>query len=144
MKKTLKVLLFVALMATMLVILTGCGNKLVATKTTESSDMNGNPVKYDEKIEVSFKKDKINKVKMTYTFENKDKAKEYVDQYNAMIKLAKSFGSEVSLPEMKQSGKSASMELDAKAFAEMASEEEAKMSKDDLKKALEADGYKVK
>ena len=106
--------------------------------------MNGNPIKYDEKIEVSFKKDKINKVKMTYTFENKDKAKSYVEQYNAMIQLAKSFGSEVSLPEMKQSGKSATLQLDAKAFAQFADEEEANMSKDDLKKALEADGYKVK
>ena len=144
MKKTLKVLLLVALLSTILFALTGCGNKLVATKTTESSDMNGNAIKYDEKIEISFKKDKINKVKMTYTFENKDKAKSYVDQFNAMIQLAKSFGSEVSLPEMKQSGKSASLELNAKAFAEFASEEEAGMSKEDLKKELEAEGYKVK
>lgn len=145
MKKTLKILLFVALLATMLFALTGCGNKLVATKTTETQDMNGETLKYDEQIEVSFKKDKVNKVKMTYTFDSKDQAKKYVDMYNAMIQLAKSFGGdEVSLPEAKQSGKKVVMNFDAKAYAEFADEDETDISKDELKETLEEEGYKVK
>lgn len=145
MKKTLKVLLFVALIATMLFALTGCGSKLVATKTTETEDMNGEAMKYDEKIEVSFKKDKVNKVKMTYTFDNKDQAKKYVDMYNALVQLSKSMGGdEVQLPEAKQSGKSVVMTFDAKAYAEFADDDEADMTRDEIKKTLEEQGYTVK
>lgn len=146
MKKTLKVLLVVAFLLAVLVGLTGCGNKLTATK---ESDIEGQKVK--EKIEVSFKKDKVSKVKMTYTFDDKDTAKKYVDEYNesmkALVELAKSFGSEEeipSMPEMKLSGKSAVMELDAKEYAEMASEDSEELTKDAIKEALEKEGYTVK
>ena len=45
MKKTLKILAVVAFVLAVLFILTGCGNKLVATKDTEDDN-----VKYKEKI----------------------------------------------------------------------------------------------
>ena len=58
MKKTLKILLLVAFMSLVLFALTGCGNKLVATRETEEMGM-----KMKEEVEISFKGDKVNKVK---------------------------------------------------------------------------------
>ena len=69
MKKTLKLLAVVALLLIMLVGLTGCGNKIVATK--ESEEMG---VTYEEKLEIKLKKDKIDTVKVTMTFDDKDTA----------------------------------------------------------------------
>ena len=67
MKKTLKGLLVAIFMLVILLALTGCGDKLVATRETEEAGMS-----FEEKIEVSFKDDKVNKVKMIYTFDDKE------------------------------------------------------------------------
>ena len=61
MKKTLKILAVVAFVLAVLFILTGCGNKLVATKNTENDESPS------EKIEITFKKDKPDKIKATFT-----------------------------------------------------------------------------
>ena len=100
-----------------------------------------------EKIEISFKKDKVNKVKMTYTFDNKDDAKKFVDSYNALIALASAFTSgdeKISLPTIEQKGKKTTIEMDAKMYAEMSGETEAGMTKEEVKASLEKQGYKVK
>jgi len=97
--------------------------------------------------EISFKDDKVNKVKMTYTFDNKDDAKKFVDSYNAILSLANAFASgdeKVSLPTMEQKGKKAIMEMDAKMYSEMGGDTEAGMTKDEVKASLEEEGYKVK
>ena len=53
--------------------------------------------------------------------------------------------SKINIPKLTQKGKKAIMELDAKTFAEMAgNEEEVNMTKEELRKSLEEDGYKVK
>ena len=89
-----------------------------------------------KKIEISFKDDKVNKVKMTYTFDNKDDTKKFVDSYNAILSSKCFFASEdekVSLPTMEQKGKKAIMEMDAKMYSEMSGETEAGMTKDEVK-----------
>ena len=61
MKKTLKITALLMIVAIMLLSLAGCGkDKIVATKSTsEENSMFG---AYDEKIEVTFKKEKVDKI----------------------------------------------------------------------------------
>lgn len=135
MKKTLKIMLVVAFLAIALFALTGCGNKLVATRESEEMGM-----KMEEKVEISFKNDKVNKVKMTYTFDNKDTA----ESMKSLLSLGLTMSGETSEGfEIKQSGKKVIIELDSKAYASMESEYEG-LSKEELKEQLEEDGYKVK
>lgn len=146
MKKTLKIVLLAAVMLLAVLTLTGCGNKLVATKDVEETS---STPKHKEEVEVSFKNDKVDKVKMTFIFENDDTAKKYVDEYNAMIQVLKSFAGEeegkVNLPTLTQSGKKATMELDAKTFAELSEDEKIEsMTREEIKKSLEDEGYTVK
>ena len=144
MKKTLKIIVLIAIMLVAVLALTGCGNKLVATKDVEGTSTEP---KHSEKIEISFKNDKVNKVKMTYTSDNKDDAKKFVDSYNAILSLANAFASgdeSISLPTMEQKGKKAIMEMDAKMYSGMSGETEAGMTKDEVKASLEEEGYKVK
>ncbi len=140
MKKTLKILALIAILLVAVLALTGCGNKLIATKDVEATS---SAPKHSEKIEMSFKDDKVNKVKMTYIFDNKDDAKEFADSYNALLSLASAFTSEdeeISLPTMEQKGKKAIMEVDSEMYSEMGGD----MTKDDFKASLEEEGYNVK
>lgn len=139
MNKTIKALLMVAVIIVALFALTGCGDKLVATKTTEEEGLTGEVVKYEEKIEIKFKDDKVNSVKMTFKFEDKEQA----ETMKSMFDLMTAMMDEDLAMEVKQSGKKLTIELDAEAYSEM-SGEETNMSKDDIKKSLEEDGYKVK
>ena len=143
--KKLKLMVGALVVMMMGATLTGCGgNKLVATKEVEATE---ETAKHTEEIEVSFKNDKIDNVKMTFIFENADTAKKYVDDYNAMIEMLQKLDEEskTNIPKLTQKGKKAIMELDAKTFAEMAgNEEEVNMTKEELRKSLEEDGYKVK
>ena len=70
MKKTIKSSALLLVIAMILFTLTGCmGNKLVATKSNEDS-MFG---KYEEKVEISFKDDKADKITITTEYEEKEK-----------------------------------------------------------------------
>lgn len=134
MKKTLKALLLVAFMLVTLLALTGCGDKLVATRETEEMG-----VKMEEEIEVSFKDDKVNKVKMTYTFDSKEQA----EAMESLLSLGMSMNEETANLDIKQSGKKLIMEADAEAYAEMAGDD-IDISKDELREQLEEQGYEVK
>ena len=160
MKKTLKILLLVALLIGTLVLLTGCGkdnnakteagnaDKLIATKTTQSEDMEGNEITYEENVEVSFKNDKVDTVKMTYIFDNEETANQYVAAYNAIFEFAKAFQEEgeeeLNLPEFKQDGNKATMELNAAEYEEFSESEDEEMTKEAIRKSLEEEGYTVK
>ncbi len=134
MKKTLKSLLLVSFMLVILLALTGCGDKLVATRETEEMG-----VKMEEEIEVSFKDDKVNKVKMTYTFDSKEQA----EAMKSLLSLGMSMNEETANFDIKQSGKKIIMEADAKAYAEMAGDD-VDISKDELREQFEDQGYTVK
>lgn len=139
MKKTLKVLLLVAFMAVVLFTLTGCGNKLVATRETDDAEMGT----IKEKYEYTFKKDKMDSVKATFTFEDKEKAEKAEEQLNGVKALAEAFAEEDFEMEIKRSGKKVTMEIDASTFANMEGED-ADVSIDELREELEEEGYKVK
>ncbi len=134
MKKTLKALLLVAFMLVTLLALTGCGDKLVATRETEEMG-----IKMEEEIEVSFKDDKVNKVKMTYTFDSKEQA----ESMESLFTLGMSMSGETTNLDIKQSGKKLIIEADAEAYAELAGED-VDISKDELREQLEEAGYTVK
>lgn len=134
MKKTLKALLLVAFMLVTLLALTGCGDKLVATRETEEMGM-----KMEEEIEVSFKDDKVNKVKMTYTFDSKEQA----EAMKSLFTLGMSMNGETTNLDIKQKGKKLTIEADAEAYAELAGED-VDISKDELREQLEEEGYTVK
>ena len=144
MKKTLKMLLLVAIIFVSVLALTGCGNKLIATKEFEATETTP---KHKEETVISFKNDKISSVKMTFTFDNKDETKKYVEEYNAMVQLFKTFSEEenLNLPELKQNGKKATMTLDAKTYAEILDNAEyANKTREEIKETLEKEGYTVK
>lgn len=134
MKKTLKIMLVVAFLSIALFALTGCGNKLVATRESEEMGM-----KMKEKVEISFKNDKVNKVKMTYTFDDKDTA----ESMKSLFSLGFTMSGSSDGVKIKQSGKKVIIKLDGEAYADMESEYE-DLSKDELKEELEEDGYTVK
>ena len=134
MKKTLKSLLLVAFMLVTLLALPGCGDKLVATRETEEMG-----VKMEEEIEVSFKDDKVNKVKMTYTFDSKEQA----EAMKSLFSLGMSMNGETTNLDIKQKGKKLTIEADAEAYAELAGED-VDISKDELREQLEEEGYTVK
>lgn len=139
MKKSLKILAVVAFLFVILVSLTGCGNKIVATKETTEDG-----ITYKEKVEIKLKDEKVDTIKMTMTFEDKDtaeKMKEKLDQGIAMLKM---MGMDSSGIEIEGKGKKIIMNLDANAFATMGGVEITETSKDDIKKSLEEEGYKVK
>ena len=137
MKKTIKSLLLLSIMAIILLALTGCGgNKLVATKSSDGDDIFG---KYEEKIEISFKDDKANEIVWTMEFEEEENAEtlaEFFDEYQ----------DEMEGLEVKQKGKKVILTMDSKAFAEQEglSEDDNSLSREEIKKSLEEDGYEVK
>lgn len=133
MKRTVKSALLLAVLAVILFALTGCGNKLVATKT-ESDSMFG---EYKETVEVSFKNDKADKIKMTMEFEDEDKAKSLAELYELAA------GSIDGL-EVEQKGKKVTITMDPDTFAEEEGLDEDELTKESIKKALEEAGYTVK
>ena len=139
MKKTLKLLAVVAVLLVMLIALTGCGNKIVATRETEDGG-----VSYEEKLEIKLKDDKINNVKVTMTFEDKETAEKMKVQLDAAMAMITAFSGGDSGMEIKQESKKIIIELDAEQYADMYGAEIEEISKDELKAQLEEEGYKVK
>lgn len=134
MKKTLKALIVVVFMSLMLLILTGCGNKLVASRKTETQGLN-----LEEKLEVKFKDDKVESAEWTYILENKDLAKTMADLFNISLEAAE----EELKYEVSQNEKEVKLKLDSAAFARLLGEENG-LNKDELKDVLEKMEYEVK
>ena len=135
----MKILAVVAFLFVILVSLTGCGNKIVATKETTEEG-----ITYKEKVEIKLKDDKVDTVKMTMTFEDKDTAEKMKDQLDQGIAMLKMMGMDSEGIEIEGKGKKITMKLDAKAFSALSEVEMEEVSKDAIKKDLEEAGYKVK
>lgn len=133
MKKTLKISALLAIIAIMLVSLTGCfKNKIVATKHVDADkSMVG---AYDEKIEITFKKDKADKIVWTMEFDAEDKAEKMSSLYKEFIKEA----------DVDQKGKKIVITIKTKDFADQNDMKEEDLTKDNLVKKLEDQGYTVK
>lgn len=140
MKKTLKIGALILALATLLVLLTGCGgDKLVATKTTEDDGMGLG--KYEETVEIKFKDDKVTEITMTSEFEKEESAQGMAAIFNMGVSMA---GEKMEGFEVEQKGKKVIIRMDAKLFAEQEGISEEGMTKEAMKKALEEDGYTVK
>lgn len=140
MKKTFKIGALLIVMAILLVLLTGCGaDKIVATKTTEDQGMGLG--KYEETVEIEFKNDKVNEIKMICEFEKKEAAESMAAIFNLGASMA---GEELEGFSVEQTGKKVIIKMDAKMFAEQEGMQADEMTKEALKKSLEEDGYTVK
>lgn len=136
MKKTAKGALLVLIMGLLLIALTGCGgDKLVATKSSDDDFMG----KYDEKIEISFKDDKATDIVWTMEYESKEKA----ESIAAIFKLANSSNSDSKM-DVEQNDKKVIIKMDAETFASEEGMDDNSLSKKEMKKSLEDDGYTVK
>lgn len=139
MKKVAKSAALLAIMAIALVLLTGCGgNKLVATKTTEDASLGT----YKEEIVMTFKDDKVNEIEMSMEFDDEDKAKAMKSSWDMITAMS----DEESLEGMKveQKGKKVTIKMDAKAYEGTSGVSDESMTKEELKKSFEEEGYEVK
>lgn len=136
MKKTVKSPLLLVFMAVMLFALTGCGNnKLIATKSTSAEDsMSG---ACEEKIEVTFKKDKAEKIVWTMEFEDESNA-------STMAGLYKLASSEIGDIEIEQDGKKVILTMDSNVFAKSSDLKEDDLTRESITKTLEDEGYTIK
>lgn len=139
MRKTLKFLLVAVLLLSALLLLTGCGNKIVATKETEDDELGT----IQEKLEYKFKDDEVESIKMTYTFEDKETAEDAKKEFDQAMALVSAFSETEIDFEVEQKGKKIVMELDTKTFEVMEGKIET-VDKEELKEQLEEQGYKVK
>lgn len=136
MKKTAKSIILALVMGLLLIALTGCGaNKLVATKSSDDEFMG----KYEEKIEISFKDDKADQIVWTMEFEDEDKA----ESVASIFKLANNSDEDTKI-DVEQKGKKVTLKMDAKSFASEEDMDDNSLSKEEMKKSLEDEGYTVK
>lgn len=140
MKKVLKSVALLLIIGMVLVLLTGCGgDKLIATKTTEDDSMGLG--KYEEKIEVKFKDDKVSEMTMTAEFEKEESAKSMAAIFNLGATMSEE---EMEGFKVEQEGKKVVIKMDAKTFAKQEDLSDEEMTKEAIKKSLEEDGYTVK
>lgn len=136
MKKTAKSIVLALVIGLLLIALTGCGaNKLVATKSSDDEFMG----KYEEKIEISFKDDKADQIVWTMEFEDEDKA----ESVASIFKLANNSDEDTKI-DVEQKGKKVTLKMDAKSFASEEDMDDNSLSKEEMKKSLEDEGYTVK
>ncbi len=129
MKKLLKITSLIAVVAMLLLALTGCGgNKIVGTMEEDGNK---------SKIEMSFdKNDKLTKMVMTYEFKDKDAAKE---MYDSSKEEAKDSGIKV-----KKSGKKVTITMKANDFSKKFGVEADQLDKDTMKQFAKFMGYEIK
>ena len=136
MKNKAKSIVLALVMELLLIALTGCGaNKLVATKSSDDEFMG----KYEEKIEISFKNDKADQIVWTMEFEDEDKA----ESVASIFKLASNSDEDTKI-DVEQKGKKVTLKMDAKSFASEEDMDDNSLSKEEMKKSLEDEGYTVK
>lgn len=127
MKKLLKITGLLAVVAMLLLALTGCGgNKLVGTLKEDD---------YKGKVEATFDKDdKLKKMVITMTYKDTDDAKDSYDDAKETFESGK----------VKRSGKKVTVTFNAKDFAEMSNQDEDDIDKNLIKKFIETMGFEIK
>ena len=127
MKKMLKIASLLAVVAMLLLTLTGCGgNKLVGT-------MEENGLK--STAEASFNKDdKLTKLVITYTYDSANDAK---DAYKSLKEDSEGY-------KVKRSGKKVTMTIKANDFAKQTGAKEDELTKDNMESLLKFMGYEIK
>lgn len=126
MKKSLKMISIVLLCGMMLIALTGCGNKIKATREEDE---------VKETLELTLKGDKVIKQKMTMEFENKEDAEELYEFITEGLDEEDDDETEIKLK-----GKKIIMSVKG----DLAEEQYEDMSKEEIIEYLEDSDYKVK
>jgi len=130
MKKTLRYIYLLAIIAIILITLTACGgDKLVATKTSEAEGAISK-----ETWEISFKNNEPTEIKAIFEFDDPEMATAYYE------------AAEMIMPEasnVTKDGNKLSFTVSPESFEDFGDAISGK-TKDDIKKQLEADGYTVK
>ena len=128
MKKLLKITSLIAVVAMLLLALTGCGgNKIVGTMEEDGNK---------SKVVATFdKNDNLKKLEITYEYKNADDAKEAYEE----MKKEDAEGYKI-----KKSGKKVTVKMDAKSFAKQTGADEERLTKDNMKELIKFMGYEVK
>lgn len=135
MKKIFKHLILITILICTIILLTGCGNRLIATKETEDNGMKVK-IEYDMK----FKKDIVDTIKMTSTYENEEDAETIYKSYEFINSFAENEEEKINV--QKEENKII-ITLTSKQFQEL-EEEEIGLTKDEIKKSLEKEGFQIK
>ena len=130
MKKTIKQFILILIMFFLVLTLSGCGNKLIATKKED-----GTTIKY----EIKFNKNKVSNVKMTAEYESQEYADEEYQTFELINSLA---SSEEDKLKFKKEGKTVIMVLTGSQYAAIGGTEE--LTKEKIKQTLEEEGFTVK
>lgn len=141
MKKTLQRIGYVVILAVILLALTGCGNKIVATKQVDDLG-----VKYEETIEIGIKKDKVSSMKYVWKFEDESAAQEMkktLDEVVAGNGAMEALTGESLDTKVEQKGKKITVTFSSDKFG-TDSLDLSDGKKEELIKSLEDSGYKVK
>ena len=131
MKKSVKIGILLAIIALAIIVLVGCGSKLVATRSSEETE---------ETYEVKFKGNNISEVKITYDCHDTEVADVLYGIYNG------EFGDPVDgmKAERKENKIIVTMNQDAFITVYTTSDGKPDTSKEGVRKLLEDSGYSVK
>lgn len=135
MNKILKLCALGIFMLMALILLTGCGDKVKAT-ITEEDVMFG---EYGIDVQISFKDDKINKVKMTYELEDENKAAALVGFGN----LALGYCEEGAEAEYEQKKNKVTIRCNAEGFYQLYDEDYRDLNKNETIEELKNDGFTI-
>lgn len=134
MKKTIKQILLIGVLLILVFALTGCGNKMVATKTIDEDG-----VKAKLRYEIKFKDNKVSNIKMMTEYESKEDADEAYESLDFINTLAEK---EEDKYDITQDGNKVIISLDHDQYSKLSGSDE--LSKDEIKANLEKEGFKVK
>ena len=128
MKKLLKITSLLAVVAMLLLALTGCGGKKLVG-TMKDDDGKG-------KVVCTFdSKDRLKEMKITYEYKDKDDAK---DAYDAIKEMFEDVG------KVKKSGKKITVTVTGKKIAEEKDVDLDDLDREYMEKAIESMGFEVK
>ena len=126
MKNLLKITGIIAVIAMILLALTGCGGNKLVGKLKEDD--------YKGKVVATFDKDdKLKKMVITMTYKDTDDAKDSYEDAKETFESGK----------VKRSGKKVTVTLKAKDFAEMSHQDEEDIDKDIIEKFLKTMGFEL-
>lgn len=128
MKNVIKYISLVVLAIALLISLVGCGQKTIIATMTEKSDTIGD---CGVRLEIMFDGDVISTIKIQMDFEKDGIAQSVV-----------SGGEQIGV-EFTQEGNSIFAELNAEEYKKTSGQDFSKMSRDEIIKQLEAEGYTI-
>ena len=157
MKKVLKYSIVILAIVLLVTLLTGCGkeeskndnsnngtanvpkgNIVVATRESEDDEIGA----IEEKIEATFKNDKIDEVKFTYTFDDEETA-QYMKEVYDLAKTLSDEDDEFRNAKIEKNGTSVTLFMNAVMLEETEGLDVEDMTMEEFKEELEREGYTI-